>query len=70
MERMPLPKFDGEPRYYPRFKKYFKELVLPNLEKREAVSTLRQCLSKTVDTVLGSGDFYINEIFKRLDDRY
>ena len=43
MERMPLPKFDGEPRYYPRFKKDLKELVLPNLEKQEAVFTLRQC---------------------------
>ena len=56
MERMPLPKFHGEPRFYPRFKRDFKELVLPHLDKREAVFTLRQCLNKSVEVILGSGD--------------
>ena len=70
MEKMPLPRFYGDPRFYLRFKKDFEELVLPHLDSREAVFTLRQCLGKNVEAVLGSGDFDIKQIFKRLDERY
>ena len=64
MEQMPLPKFYGEARFYHRFKRDFEELVLPHLENREAVFTLRQCLSKNVEYFVGSGDYDVNEVFK------
>ena len=66
MEQMPLPRFYGEPRFYHRFKRDFLELVLPNLEEREAAFTLRQCLGTEVETVLGSGDFDLDQMLKRL----
>ena len=39
MEKMPLPKFDGNSRHYPRFQKDFTELVLPNIDTRESACT-------------------------------
>ena len=70
MEQMPLPKFYGEARFYRRFKRDFEELVLPQLDPREAAFTLRQCLGQNVSNILGSGDYDLNQIFKRLDEKY
>ena len=70
MEQMPLPRFYGEPRYYHRFIRDFNELVRPNLEEREAAFTFRQCLGKEVETVLGSGDYNLDEMITRLDGKY
>ena len=70
MEIMPLPKFNGEPRFYQRFKSDFNELVLPYLEEREAAFIFRQCLGKEVEAVLGSGDFDVEQMLKRLDEKF
>ena len=59
-------KFCGEVRFYTRFKRDFNELVLPNLDEREAVFTLRQCLAKNVESEIGSGDFDLKKMFERL----
>ena len=70
MEQMTSPRFYGEPRYYHRFIRDFHELVRPNLEEREAAFTFRQCLGKEVETVLGSGDYNLDEMITRLDGKY
>ena len=70
MEKMPLPKFYGETRFYLRFKRDFDELVRPHLDLREAAFTLRQCLGKNVLSILGSGDYDLSQIFTRLDEKY
>ena len=70
MERLPSTKSYGESRFYPRFKRDFQELVLPHLEIHEAMFTLRLCLGKDVEAILGSGDFDLEQIFKRLDEKY
>ena len=69
MDKMPLPKFYGEVRYHPRFKRDFYELVVPNLSNRESAFALRQCLGKEVDNILGSGDCDVEQMFKRLDEK-
>ena len=70
MEKMPLPKFDGNSRHYPRFLKDFTELVLPNIDTRESAYTLRQCLTKEVNDKLGSCDDDCDNMLKRLDVKY
>ena len=70
MEKMLLPKFDGNSRHYPRFLKDFTELVLPNIDTRESAYTLRQCLTKEVNDKLGSCDDDCDNMLKRLDVIY
>ena len=70
IDKMPLPKFEGNARFYHRFKSDFYEIVLPNTKGRGSAFALRQCLSKEVDRILGSGDYTVDEIFKRLDDKF
>ena len=70
MEKMPLSRFTGDPRFYHRFKRDFNDLVRPNLEDREAAFTFRQCLGKEVEIVLGSGDFDVDQMIKRLDEKF
>ena len=70
MEKLPLPKFDGSVRSYPRFKKEFMELVMPNLSEGEAAFTLRRCLTKVVEVTLGACDENVTEMLRRLDEKY
>ena len=70
MEKMPLPKFTGEPRFYHRFKKDFLDLVRPNLNDREAAFTFRKCLGENVEVILGSGDFTVEQMIERLDEKF
>ena len=56
MEKIPLPKFDGNIRKYPQFIKDFKQLVMPNLKSVEAPFTLRECLSENVKSGLSACD--------------
>ena len=67
MDKMTL---NREVRYYPRFKRDFYELVVPNLSNREAAFTFCQCLCKEVDHILGSGDYDVEQMFKRLDEKH
>ena len=54
IEKLPLPKFNGEIRSYPRFKKDFEDLVLPQIPPAQASFTLRQCLTPEIESFLGS----------------
>ena len=40
------------------------------MEDREAAFTFRQCLGKEVEIVLGSGDFDVDQMIKRLDEKF
>ena len=70
MEKLPLPKFDGNIRNYPRFIKDFKTLVLPNLSAEQAAFTLRQCLSANVQNDLAACDDDLHEMISRLNQKY
>ena len=69
-EKIPLPKFDGNIRNYPRFIKDFKTLVLPNLSTEQAAFTLRQCLSANVQNHLAACDDDLHEMISRLNQKF
>ena len=46
LEKIKMPKFDGELREYPRFRKDFEVQVIPSLNSSTAPYTLRSCLGK------------------------
>lgn len=48
IKKLPLPHFDGKIRSYPRFKRDFLDLLLPQVPKLQAACTLRHCLSPDV----------------------
>ena len=70
LEKMPLPKFDDIIRNYPQFKRDFNELVLINIDSKEAVFTLRNCVSTDVRDYLGCCNDDVTEMFERLDIKY
>jgi hypothetical protein len=70
LQKMPLPYFDGDARFYPRFKREFLELVRPQVSKKEEAFMLRKCLRENVEAILGAGDFTFDEMIKRLDEKY
>ena len=70
LQKMPLPHFDGDACFYPRFKREFFELVRPQVSKREEAFMLRKCLGEKVEATLGAGDFTCDEIINRLDKKY
>ena len=70
LEKMPLPKFDGIIRNYPQFKRDFNELVLINIDSKEAAFTLRNCVSTDVRDYLGCCNDDVTEMFERLDIKY
>ena len=70
LEKMPLPSFDGHVRHYPRFKKDFSEIILPNVDPKEAAFTLRQCLHRNVNDFLGCCEEDVGKMLKRLDTKY
>ena len=70
LEKMPLPKFDGQLRNYPQFKKDFNELVLPNINPKEAAFTLRNCVPSHVNEFLSCCNDDISEMLQRLDVKF
>ena len=70
LQKMPLPKFNGDARYFHRFKREFEELVRPHVSKKEDAFILRQCLGEKVLETMGSCDFTCDQIMKRLDEKY
>ena len=71
MEKIPLPKFDGNLRNYPTFRKDFTELVLPGVQASQAPFTLRQCLPQDIiENILGACDDNVEEMLTRLDTKY
>ena len=69
MEKVCLPKFDGNIRNYSRFKKDFTNLVLPHIAAEQAAFTLRQCLSDDVMVYLGNDDD-VSSMLKLLETRF
>ncbi|XP_068696785.1 uncharacterized protein [Montipora foliosa] len=70
LEKIKLPKFDGEIREYPQFKRDFQRHVEPTLDKGDVSYVLRSCLGKEPYETVKSVDDEINEMWKRLDDKY
>ena len=70
LEKIKIPKFDGELREYPRFKKDFEIQVMSSLNSATAPYTLRSCLGKEPLAVVKGVDDDITEMWKRLDEKY
>ena len=70
LEKIPLPKFEGDIRLYSRFRTDFMEMVIPNVEKKQASFVLRQCLSQPIVKSISSCGDDVKEIIKRLDDKF
>ena len=67
---MPLPKFHGDIREYPRFKYDFKTQVLPSILETQQSYVLKSCLTGVPLEVVKNVDHSITEMWKRLDDKY
>ena len=48
LQKMPLPKFDGDVRKYARFKSDFSEVLKPTIVENEGTFVSKQCLSPEV----------------------
>ena len=70
LDKIPLPLFDGSRRLYPKFRKDFTRLVLPNIAKAEAAFTLRQYVTKEVSLTFASCEDCVDEMLKKLDEKY
>ena len=70
LEKIKMPRFDGDLRGYPRFKKDFEVQVMPSLTNSTAPYTLRSCLGKEPMNVVKGVDDDITEMWRRLDDKY
>ena len=65
-----MPRFDGDLREYPRFRKDFEIQVMPSLTNSTAPYTLRSCLRKKPMAVVKGVDDDIAEMWKQLDEQY
>ena len=70
LQKIPLPKFEGDIRTYPRFRRDFVELVMPTLEIKQASFVLRQCLDKSIVRHLNSCEDDVHSLLKRLDEKF
>ena len=71
LERMQMPKFDGKMRDYPRFKADFERQVMPEMrDKYAAAYVLKTCLTGASAEIVRNVDDDIEEMWRRLDDRY
>ena len=70
IEKLPLPKFDANIRNYPRFRKDFVDLVLPQVSPLQAAFTLRKCLPKDIESYLSFPSDEVDEMIKRLDEKF
>ena len=71
LERMKLPKFDGDIRNYPRFKADFKGRVMPDMKNDEmAAYVLKSCLIEPVDRIVRNVDDDLNLMWDRLDEKF
>ena len=70
LEKVSMPFFDGTVRQYPQFKQDFQKQVMPTVSKDSACYVLRLCLgNEPTDAIRGVCDD-IQEMWKRLDERY
>ena len=65
-----MPRFDGDLREYPTFKRDFQKQVMPHLTEDTAPYTLPSCLGKEPLAQVKSVDDDIRDMWKRLDEKY
>ena len=71
LERIKPPKFSGDIRDYPRFKSDFQRLVANEIKKTSTVAyILRDSLSGTPADLVRNIDDNLEEMWKRLDEKY
>ena len=70
LEKIKMPRFSGELREYPRFRKDFELQVMPSLNSNTAPYTLRSCLCEGPLAVVRGVDDDIDEMWRRLDEKY
>ena len=67
---MPLPKFDGNIREYPRFKNDFYGQVVPSISESQQSYVIKSCLSGVPLDTVKNVDHDIHQMWIRLDDKY
>ena len=71
LERMKMPKFDGDIREYPRFKSDFLQQIQPEMkDSRNSAYVLKTCLTGPAADVVRNVDDDIAEMWNRLDIQY
>lgn len=70
LEKIKMPRFEGELREYPSFKRDFQKQVMPHLTEDTLSYTLRSCLGKEPLAHVKSVDDDVYEMWKRLDEKY
>ena len=71
LEHIKMPVFDGDIRDYPRFKSDFLKQVVPEMESKDSMAyVLRSCLTKIPLDIVKNVDDDLDEMWKRLDEKY
>ena len=70
LQPMPLPKFTGDIREYPRFKDDFKKQVMPSVTETQQSYVLKSCLSDLPLEIVKNVDHSVSEMWRRLDEKY
>ncbi|XP_068712364.1 myosin-2 heavy chain-like [Montipora foliosa] len=70
LEKIKLPRFEGEIRAYPQFKRDFEKQIMPHLQSDNMSYVLRSSLGSDPATTVKSIDDDISEMWKRLDEKY
>ena len=70
LEKIKLPRFEGEIRAYPQFKRDFEKQIIPHLQSDNVSYVLRSCLGSDPAAIVKSIDDDISEMWKRLDEKY
>lgn len=70
LEKIKMPRFDGDLREYPHFKKDFEVQVMPSLTNSTAPYTLHSCLGKEPMNFVTGVDDDIREMWGWLDEKY
>ena len=70
LEKIKLPRFEGEIRANPQFKRDFEKQIMPHLQSDDASYVLRSCLGSDPAMTVKSIDDDISEMWKRLHEKY
>ena len=70
LQPMPLPKFKGDIREYPRFKDDFTNQVVPSVTVAQQPYVLKSCMEGYPLEIVKNVDHSISEMWKRLDEVY
>ncbi|XP_067030426.1 uncharacterized protein [Acropora muricata] len=70
LEKIKLPRFEGEIRAYPQFKRDFEKQIMPHLQSDDVSYVLGSCLGSDPAAIVNSVDDDISEMWNRLDEKY